>query len=70
MERFSTGALRSRAISLVSSNSRAATIEQLFAAGGPAEALNRWEDRERKLTSAELQRVARQYLNAAHASPW
>jgi zinc protease len=66
MERFSTGALRSRAVGLVSTNSRASTLEQLFAAGGSSEALNRWEDRERKLTAADLQHAARQYLNPAY----
>jgi len=64
MERFRTDALRSRALGLVNTGWRADTLAQLFAAGLPPEALNQWEEGERRLSSEDLRRCAKQYLLA------
>lgn len=66
MDRLRTQALRRRALQLVSTASRASTFVEIFSAGAGPELINHWEDRERQISSEDLRRVIRQYINPEH----
>jgi len=67
MERIRMNGLRTRAMEFVTSTSRAIALGQMMSFGADPEAINGWEDGEKRLTSDELRRVAKQYLTANKA---
>src|SRR5579872_1117638 len=67
MERIRMNGLRNRAMEFVTSVNRAIVMGQLKSLGFDPEALNGWEEDEKRLTGDELRRVAKQYLTANKA---
>lgn len=68
MERLRLELLRRRAMELVTSGSRAVVLAYLITVGAGPDAINGWENGERRLTSDELRRVAKKYLTANNRS--
>jgi zinc protease len=66
LERVRMNALRTRALTLVSSMARSVTLARLEAFFANPAALNQWEDKERRLSSDTLRRVAARYLTPAN----
>jgi zinc protease len=66
LDRLRMSEIKNHALMLVSTMVRSVMLARLKASVGYAEALNRWEDGERKLTSDALGHVAQRYLNPAN----
>ena len=66
LERVRMDAMRSRGLTLVSTQVRSVMLARLEASAGNPETVNQWEDSEQHLSSDELRRVAKRYLTPAN----
>ena len=65
MGRLETDSLRRRAFQLVTTSIRAQVFALFLTSYGQLDAVNQWEKRVRRVTSEDVQRVARKYLTPA-----
>jgi predicted Zn-dependent peptidase len=65
MERIAANARRNRTFQLVTTIVRAQVLAQGLTASGKADEINEWEARDRRVTSEDVKRAAREYLAPA-----